>query len=303
LPLQGRPSARKWSKPLVRCAIALVLLTLAFGKPLYDLAVFSFGSELYSHVLLIPAMVGYLIVLRRKEFATADTGHRTEFFGIAALAAMFAVGGLGLYAAFAWQHRQLSQNDYLSLTIFSYVCFALTIAMLTLGTGSLRPIAYPLAMLFFMVPFPEAFTSGIETFLQHASAEAANALFVVSGQSFARHDLIFQLPGIAPIAVAPECSGIRSSLVLFISSLLAVFLFLRKPWFRALLAFSVLPLGILRNGFRIFTISMLCAHVDPAIIHSPIHHRGGPIFFLLSLIPFFILLCYLRHIESRRNKS
>jgi exosortase/archaeosortase family protein len=111
------------------------------------------------------------------------------------------------------------------------------------------------------------------------------------------------LPGITPIAVAPECSGIHSSLVLLICSLLAGWVFLEKVSFRTILTLSVVPLGILRNGFRIFTIGMLCSHVDPGMIHSPIHTRGGPLFFMLSLVPFFLLLFYLRHIERRGKES
>jgi hypothetical protein len=33
------------------------------------------------------------------------------------------------------------------------------------------------------------------------------------------------------------------------------------------------------------------------MIDSPIHHQGGPLFFALSLIPFFLLLLFLRKSE------
>jgi len=56
----------------------------------------------------------------------------------------------------------------------------------------------------------------------------------------------------------------------------------------------VIPLGILRNGFRIFVIGALCVHFGPQMINSPIHRRGGPLFFALSLIPLFLLLWWLR---------
>ena len=116
-----------------------------------------------------------------------------------------------------------------------------------------------------------------------------------------RQGLEFQLPGFA-LLVAPECSGIHSSLVLFITSLLAGYLFLKTPTRRVLLTVAVIPLALLRNGFRVFVIGELCVNVSPDMINSPIHNRGGPIFFALSLIPFFLLLYWLRRSEAKRER-
>ena len=113
-----------------------------------------------------------------------------------------------------------------------------------------------------------------------------------------RDGTIFQLPGIV-IEVAQECSGIRSSWVLFITSILASYLFLQSPWRRVLLVAFVIPLGIARNGFRILVIGLLCVHVGPQMINSVIHRQGGPLFFALSLIPLFLLLWWLRRAERR----
>src|SRR5207248_3053094 len=135
--------------------------------------------------------------------------------------------------------------------------------------------------------------NGLETASKLASAEAANFFFHLSGTPVLRDGTIFQLPGMV-IEVAQECSGIRSSLVLFITGILASHLLLTSPWRRAVLVAVVIPLGILRNGFRILVISLLCVHVGPHMIHHPIHHRGGPVFFALSLIPLFLLLWWLR---------
>jgi hypothetical protein len=52
----------------------------------------------------------------------------------------------------------------------------------------------------------------------------------------------------------------------------------------SLVAF-VMPLAIVRKGFRILVIGLLCVHIGPHMKDSFIHHRGGPIFFALSLIP------------------
>jgi exosortase C (VPDSG-CTERM-specific) len=139
---------------------------------------------------------------------------------------------------------------------------------------------------------------GIESFFQRGSADAADLLFKMSGMPVLRQGTGFHLPGFA-LEVAPQCSGIHSSLVLFITSWLAGYLFLKSPWRRAALALAVIPLALARNGLRIVTIGQLCVHVSPDMIHSPIHHHGGPLFFALSLIPFFLLLHLFRRSESK----
>jgi len=80
-------------------------------------------------------------------------------------------------------------------------------------------------------------------------------------------------------------------------------LFLQRFWTRAVLVLFVVPLAILRNGFRVFVIGWLCVHISPKMIDSPIHHHGGPIFFALSLVPFFLLLFFLRKWDSRASEA
>jgi len=70
----------------------------------------------------------------------------------------------------------------------------------------------------------------------------------------------------------------------------------------AVVVLFVIPLAILRNGFRIFTIGQLCVHLGSEMIHSPIHRRGGPLFFALSLVPFFLLLFLLWKSDRRRER-
>jgi exosortase len=134
--------------------------------------------------------------------------------------------------------------------------------------------------------------------LQHASAAAAAAMLRVSGMPVLQDGTYFHLHGFR-LDVAPECSGIRSSIVLIIVSLVAGYVFLKSNWRRTALVAAVVPLALLRNGFRIFIISELCVHIGPEMINSPIHRRGGPIFFALSMIPFFFLLMFFRRQELR----
>lgn len=123
--------------------------------------------------------------------------------------------------------------------------------------------------------------------------------FNLLGTPLVRHGRVFELPGVV-LQVAHECSGIHSSLVLFITSLIAGQLFLKSWWGRIVMAAFVIPLGILRNGFRILIIGLLCVHIGPEMINSRIHRHGGPIFFALSLIPLVLVLIWLRRRETKK---
>jgi exosortase C (VPDSG-CTERM-specific) len=279
---------------LQRFVMAAGALTLCFSLPLYQLVRFALGSDLFSHIPLIPLVSAYLVWLRRKSLPTRfapDPAIATIplIFGALALAGYWLAIGLGM---------KLPTEDRLALTTSSYLLLLLGVGGWIFGRELLKALVFPLAMLVFAVPMPVFLVDGIETFLQHGSAEVVAVLFSLAGTPVFRQDLVFQLPGIT-LKVAQECSGIHSTLALFITSLLAGHLFLRSPLARTVVTLAVVPLALIRNGFRVFVIGELCVHISPDMIHSYIHRQGGPIFFALSLVPFGLLLAWLRRIENR----
>ena len=161
----------------------------------------------------------------------------------------------------------------------------------------MRHLVFPFGLLIFMAPLPAGARAQIVAGLQQGSAVVADWMFSLSGMAFNRDGLEFRLPDIT-LHVAPECSGIHSTWILFITSLVAGWMILRRPVSRLILCLVVLPLALLRNGFRVFVIGELCVQAGPQMIDSPIHHRGGPLFFALSLVPFFLLLWHLRRREQ-----
>lgn len=275
------------------CAGYLVLLTLLFLQPLTRLVLYAAHRDLHSHILLVPFITGYLLYLQRRRLSAA---YRSSIagtltvcgIGIAALA-----GGIG------WR-QSLSINDELALMALAFVSFVAAGGFLFFGSRWMATVAFPVAFLIFMVPLPDAAVNWLEQASTLASAEAAALYFKVAGTPLVRQGTVFELPGIV-LQVAQECSGIRSSWVLFIASLLASHLFLRTRWRRIALVAFVIPLGILRNGFRIFVIGLLCVHVGPHMINSTIHRQGGPFFFALSLVPLLVLAWWLRRQERRLN--
>ncbi len=270
------------------------LLTLAYGWILFSLFRYAIGQTLHSHIVLIPLVSWYLIRLERERWPAAGPAS----WGGTLLMAGLGAGLLALGLMHPPASGGLSPNDYLAALTGSFLCFLLAGGFYFLGKSWLSAVAFPVGFLIFMIPLPDAFVSGLEHVLVAATSEVVDVFFMTTGVSYLRDGNVFQIPGIT-LEVARECSGIRSTVVLFITSLLASYLFLRSPWRRTLLVALVIPLGIVRNAFRILVLAKLCIHYGPAMIDSAIHHRGGPIFFALSLIPLFLLLWWLRKDEGK----
>ena len=273
--------------------------TLAFILPLTRLMLYSAQSPLLSYIPLVPAVAAYLLYIRRTKLTTA---YRSSIGGAVVLGV---IAGAALAAAIGLSGR-LSVNDGLALTTLAYVCVVAAGGFLFLGSSWMASAAFPIGFLLFMIPLPDAMVYSIESASVLASADVSAWLFRVTGTPLLRDGTVLALPGIV-LEVARECSGIHSSWVLFITSLVASHLFLDSPWRRLILVAFVIPLAIVRNSVRILTIGLLCVHVGPHMIESYIHRRGGPIFFALSLIPLFLLLVWLRRQERRgvgdRNDS
>jgi exosortase C (VPDSG-CTERM-specific) len=268
------------------------VLTLLFVQPLVRLMSYTSQHDLHSYIPLVPVIVGFLLYMHPPRLHVAA---RTSVLGAVVLSS---AGAAALTAAFGLA-RTMSLNDYLALIALAYVSFVAAGGFLFRGAAWMAAASFPIAFLIFLVPMPDALVHWLERASVLGSADVAAALFTVTGTPMLRDGTVLGLPGIT-LQVAQECSGIRSSWVLFITSVLASHLFLKSRWRRLVLVAFVIPLAILRNGFRILVIGLLCVHIGPQMIDSFIHHRGGPIFFALSLVPLLGLVVWLRRQERSK---
>jgi exosortase C (VPDSG-CTERM-specific) len=279
---------------VITLVIYICLLSGLYGKALVALISHVASSELHSYILLIPLVSAYLLYERRRALPQQYASSLISAGALVVVAIVTLV--------LAERSDSLSTNDYLSAMALSFVCFVWAGVLAFLGRLWTAAAIFPVAFLIFIVPMPDIMAANLETASQLASTEAANLFFNLSGMPVLRDGTRFQLPDIA-IEVGKECSGIRSSWVLLITSMVAANLFLRQPWRRLALVCFVFPLAILRNGFRVFVIGLLCVEIGPNMINSLIHRRGGPLFFTLSLVPLFVLLWWLRRTERRPSPT
>ena len=276
---------------LLRVTLLAAAVTALFAVPLRDLVSHALKNELHSHILLIPVVCAYLLYQRRNRLPAPGKPFWTGLL-------LGATAGVALLAwALLAGRASLGDNDFLAVMTGSYLCVLFGGAFGLMGSAWIRAAAFPVAFLLFMIPLPDRLTVLIENGLMAFSADASHLLFKIVGIPVLRTGQTLEIPGIV-LEVARECSGIRSTWVLLITSLLGAHLFLRSRWRQALLVAFVLPLGVARNALRIVFIGWLCTRYGPQMVDSAVHHDGGPVFFGISLVPLFGLLWLLRRWEK-----
>lgn len=274
--------------------VAVVVLSLAFGRSLLDLLQLTRTSDLFSHIMLIPLATGYLIYLRAPVLPKA---YATSWWQAGLVLAVAGFAGLG-FGPSMFPKLAVSATDQLAWQMLAYYALLVTIGFLGLGGRWMASVAFPVLFLGFIVPWPDAVVHDLEYASQVGSSWTAQEFLDLTGMSYFRDGFVFELAGIR-FRVAEECSGIRSTVALMVSALLASQLLLRNGWHRALVIALVIPIGLIRNGARIWFIGWLCVEHGAHMINSVFHSKAGPPFFVLSLVPLVGVLWLLMRRESR----
>jgi exosortase len=272
-----------------------VAIMLAYANALRALYDFSRGDPSASHLVLIPFVSVALVIERRKAIFSSV---RTDWLPALGLV----LAGLAVLFASMRYAQAGGTVSWLTAAIASLAIMWSAGFMVVYGRDAFRAALFPLGFLVFMIPIPPAVLGAVVWFLKVGSTEAVAALLTLTGTSYHREGFVFSLPSVA-IEIADECSGIRSSIALLLTSLLAGYMYLRNGWSRALLVAAVLPVAVLKNGIRITSLALLSIHVNPSFLEGRLHHDGGVVFFLISLAILAPVLILLRRAERDRPRS
>jgi exosortase len=262
-----------------------------FWRPVKALVTLSLSDELYSHLILIPLISIVIIYMDRRsifEKRRYSSGSGPPLFVCAAIVC---------WIAKPWS-ATTGGNDQLWLSVSAIVLVWLASFVFLNGARSFKAAIFPLSFLLLMIPVPTYALHQAVVALQKGSAEVTYLLFKVLGIPVFRHGFQFSLPGV-DIEIAEQCSGIRSSLALLITGMLAAQIFLRSAWSKLCLILFTLPVAIFKNAVRIVTLSYLGVYKDRAFLDGQLHHRGGALFALVGLAILMLLLLLLQKSENR----
>ena len=272
------------------CGVSIVF----WWHPLIATLRLAVDNEAYTHILLIVPLSVALIYMQSGKFSLSRESSATA--GLLLMAGALLAGGFA-----RWGVPGLAGDLRLSFSMMALVTWWIASVVFCFGVQAFRSLLFPICFLFWIVPIPAAALDWIVAFLQNESALAARVLFRMAAVPVAQVGTVLEIPGLS-IEVARECSSIRSSLMLIVTTMVLAHLFLRS-WGRKVLLIAVaIPLAVAKNGLRIFVIAELGTRVDPGFLDGNLHHHGGVVFLAIALVIVIGLTWILERSEAQQSR-
>lgn len=229
------------------------------------------SNDYYSHGFLVPLVSGFFAwrVLRDQPRAGEDRG-----LGLVALGTAGYLVGM---AERAWHLAALAAILMLAGVVWTFW-----------GWPGLKRMAFPLAFLIFMIPFPFVEASSLP--LSLFTGQVATRVMQAFGLDVTVQGAAVSLPNVN-LVVGAQCSGVRSIITLF--ALAAVFAYIVEGvWWRKLMLFlAVIPIAVLGNIFRVSSLLAVANRWGADAGFTYYHDYSGFVFFAFS----FALLMLLAH--------
>ncbi len=259
LPKEGLP----W-KTILAVAGALVL---CYGPVLWRLADDWVHDENVSHGVFVPIVAGYIVWQEKDRLLTAKWS--SHWLGL-----LIIVGaGLQLYVA------TLGVELFLARTAFVFTIIGIVLYLG--GVEVLKRLAFPLFLLFFMIPLPAVIYNQITFPLQLLASKLAEHSLDLVGIPVLREGNILETPH-QRLSVVEACSGIRSLLSLSFLALVYGYFFEKRRWLRVVLFLSTVPIAIAANAFRV-TLTGILGEYDKALAEGAFHLFEGWVVFGVAL--------------------
>lgn len=224
-------AANQWRGAVIRLGIAWAFLFALTAAEWREMAHQWWDIDTYNHILLVPAILAWLVWLRRDEIAKINA--RAWYPGIGVMAVAL-VGWLGARMA--------------GINLFAEVGALLAFeaaALALLGLRTALVLAFPLAYAAFLVPFGDELIPA----LQHVTARMTIALTHLSGVPAVIDGLYIDTPA-GRFVVAEECSGVKFLVAMTALSVLVAWTRMAGWRRRIVLIGAAAAVSILANGVR-----------------------------------------------------
>src|SRR5215469_4793864 len=225
-------------------------------------------DEDMGHGFFVPVVAGFIVWQKRGELMA--TKAQPSLWGLALV---------------GWGALQMTLGVLGTELFTSRTAFVITLigAVWTLGGKPfLKKLAFPLFLLFLMIPIPSVIYNQITFPLQIVASKFAEWALDAMNVPVLREGNVLDVAG-SKLSVVEACSGIRSLLTLTFLALVYGYFFEKRQWVRVALFLSVIPVAILANGSRV-TITGLLTMIKPELAEGFFHEATGLFLFFADFV-------------------
>ena len=252
--------ARAWSSRLVQLGLVWLLLFVVTFEEWAQMAHQWWNIDTYSHILLIPAIIAWLVWIKRNE-----------------LAALVPEGWWPALAWFGAGFLVWLGGRALDINLFAQAGAVMTFqgaAIALLGLRVSLILALPMAYSCFLVPFGDE----IIPQLQAITAHLATWLTQASGVAMVSDGIYIDTPA-GLFIVAEACSGVKFLIAMVTLGTLVAFTCFESWSRRAWLMLACVVVPIIANGIRAWATIFIAQYVGAEAAGSFDHIVYGWFFF------------------------
>lgn len=307
--------ARNFTKPLLVAAA----VAFAYWGVLAKLGRFWWEDENYSHGLLIPFIIGYILWSERDSLARAAKRPSLAWGAVAVVC-----GLLALLAGTAGAELFVQRT--------SLVLIAAGLVIYFWGFRLLRLVFVPLLLLLLAIPIPAIIFNKIAFPLQLFASRCAVASMRLFDIPVLRQGNVIELMPLGSattkkLEVVEACSGIRSLMTLV--TLAVVFAYFSFPkddtpaggdgdgtrgggrfarlksyglWRSVILVLSAVPIAIITNAGRVSGTGILARYYGTKIADGFFHEFSGWVVYVAAFLLLFALGWLLDAIANRKSR-
>lgn len=246
------------------------------------------SREDYSHCYLIPFVVLYLLWEKRKvlnDLPSVPSWSGFILFGLGIL--FYWLGELG--------------GEFFTLYI-SFWLIIVGLCWIHLGWQKVKVLAFPLAFIVAMFPFPNFIYMKITLNLQLISSKLGVKLLQLYGMSAFREGNVIDL-GFTQLQVVEACSGLRYAISLAILSILVAYFYRDRLWKRIVLVLSSIPVSIGMNSLRIAITGVLYEVWGAKVAEAFFHGFSGWLVFIVAFVIMLGEIWILKRIDGRGKRE
>jgi exosortase D (VPLPA-CTERM-specific) len=297
---------RLWKPLLVGAA-----LTFLYSAVLAKLGRDWWSDENYSHGLLVPFVIAYIVWLDFDDLRNLRKKPRF-LFGIAVVFLSIFMLMAGTLGAELYTQR------------LSLVLMLIGIVIYFFGTSIFKRLIVPLALFLLAIPVPQILFNKVAFPLQLWASKAADWGIRLFNIASTRHGNVIELVPLGQtqpvgLEVVEACSGIRSLMTLVALGLILGYLTRDRRtriseswvdeirtwdfWRIVLLMFSAVPIALITNGARVMATGVLTYYFGIQMAEGGWHDAAGWIVFATAFLLMILLSALLNRLGPENSSS